>query len=40
MEEGMEKGRVEGREEGMEKGREEVAKAMLMEGDPIPKIAR
>ena len=43
-EEGMEKGREEGmekgREEGMEKGREEVAKAMLMEGDPIPKIAR
>ena len=40
LERGMEKGREEGMEKGMEKGREEVAKAMLMEGDPIPKIAK
>ena len=40
LERGMEKGKAEGIAEGMEKGIAKVAKVMLMEGDPISKIAK
>ena len=36
----LERGMERGREEGMEKGVEKVAKAMLVEGDPISKITK